>query len=414
MSLEREVAELPARVRADFPILERRIDDLPIIYLDSSATSLKPRAVVDAMVDFYTYSTANIHRGKHYLSEEASTRYEESRYVIAQYIGAFGNEVVFVRNTTEALNVVAMGLGLCRDDLVVATLDAHHSQLLPWRRQARVEMVRVDAHGRVDLDQYEELLREQPRVVALCHCSNVTGVYAPIDRMVRMAKQAGALTVVDAAQSIPHRRVNVADLPVDFLAFSAHKMLGPTGVGVLYGRREQLDALRPAYAGGGAVDWVDLNEFRLRKIPHRFEAGTPDIAGAFGFAAAVDYLRGIGPEALEEHDAVLSELMQREAAKRSYLKPLGGDPSGDRRERAAILSLQMAGVEKLTDVARMLSDAYGIMCRSGHLCAQPVVDHFTDGEVLRASAYLYNTKEDILRFFEALDEIEARLHAKPR
>jgi cysteine desulfurase/selenocysteine lyase len=243
-------------------------------------------------------------------------------------------------------------------------------------------------------------------VVAISHCSNTTGVYAPVEAMVAMAKRAGALVVLDAAQSVAHRRLEVASLGADFIAFSAHKMIGPTGIGVLYGRRDRLDELVPAYIGGGTVDWVDLEGHKLRKVPHCFEAGTPDIAGVYGIAAAIRYLQRVGFDAIGAHDAALAKQMLDHAARRDYLQILGPGPEV---ERAGILSMAFPGRESVADIARMLSDSYGVMCRSGHLCAQPYVDAQTPGEVLRASAYFYNTSAEVDRLFAALDEIQGRL-----
>lgn len=389
--------------RDDFPALRREIDGQSITYLDNAATTLKPRPVIEAICDFYSRNGANVHRGKHYLSEEASDAYEGVRYRLAQYLGAFGDEVVFVRNTTEALNLVAWGLGLKPDDVVVGCLDSHHSQLLPWRRFAQLKLVRVDRHGRADLGHFHELLRLNPKVVALTHCSNVTGAVAPVQAMARAAKEAcGAVVVVDAAQSIPHARIDVSALSVDFLAFSAHKMLGPTGVGCLYGQSEALEGLRPLLVGGGMVDWVDGEGSRPRKSPHRFEAGTPAIASVLGFGAAIEYLEAIGEELRLGHTHALTEAMVRGALARDYVELLG--PTNV-RERGAIGTLRIRGCDDLSDVTRSLSDGYGIMCRSGHMCAQPMVDAHASGEVLRASAYVYNTVAEIEALFHALDEL---------
>lgn len=392
-------------VEDDFPILARQIDGQRIVYMDSAATTLKPRSVIRAVTAYYERYTANIHRGKHRLSEEASDRYEESRHRVATFLGCQGNEVVFVRNTTEALNVVAKGLGLERGDHVVAGFDSHHSHVLPWREVATVSTVRHGPDGSVDLDHYRALLAGRPRVVALTHCSNVTGVYLPIAEMSAWAREAGALVVVDAAQSLPHRRLNLRELAIDFLAFSGHKMLGPSGVGVLFGRAELLEALRPANHGGGMVDWVTPESSSVRKIPHRLEAGTPAIEGAIGLAAAIEYLDDLGAEAIEGHDRELAGVLLREAGARPYLRVLGSTLA----DRAAVVSLVVPGLDDLGDVARALSDSYGVMCRSGHLCAQPYVDANTAGEVLRLSAYLYNTPQDVLHAFAALDEVVGRL-----
>lgn len=396
--------ERVALIRAQFPILERKIDGKPIVYLDSAATSLKPRAVIEAVTDYYERFTANIHRGKHFLSEEVSNRYEEARYQISLFLNCQGNELIFVRNTTEALNLVAQGLGLRQDDLVVGFLNSHHSQILSWRPHATLKLVDADASGQVDLDHYAALLRAGPKVVALTHCSNVTGSYAPLKTMVGMAKEAGALVVVDAAQSLPHRRIDLTELPIDFLAFSSHKMLGPSGLGCLFGRKELLERLNPMLWGGGMVDWVDADGSRLRKTPHRFEAGTPAIEGALGFARAIEFLDELGPDFLESHDRLLAESFLRQARQRPRLEILG---SMEPQERAAILTFRIEGCGNLSEVARIMSDSHGVMCRSGHLCSQPFVNAFGGGEVLRASAYLYNSLEEIDYFFQSLDQVMA-------
>lgn len=389
-------------IRKKFPILGREIDGKPMVYLDSAATSLKPQAVIDTVSEYYTNFTANIHRGKHYLSEEVSNRYEESRYKISAYLNCHGNELVFLKNTTEALNLIAQGMGLTKDDLVIGFLNSHHSHILPWRAQANLKLVNAEATGQVDMDHYEELLRSHPKVVAITHCSNVTGTYVPLRQMVNMAKEVGAIVVVDAAQSLPHRKINLIDIPIDFLVFSSHKMLGPSGIGCLFGRRDKLDKIHPMVWGGGMVDWVDTEGAKLRKIPHRFEAGTPAIEGALGFASAIDLLDEIGEDFLESHDHELSKCLLSHAKKRSYIEVLG---SMDPDNRAAILSFRIHGCKNLGEVAKILSDSYGIMCRSGHLCSQPLVNTFIGGEVLRASAYLYNTVDEIDHLFNSLDQI---------
>jgi cysteine desulfurase / selenocysteine lyase len=395
-----------ARLRDDFPLLSRRVGGRPLTYLDSAATALRPRAVIDAVVHYYTDVGANIHRGKHLLSEEASRDYERARTRVAEALGALGNEVVFTAGATAALNMVAAGLGLSRGDLVVGVVDAHHSNLLPWMQRADLRLARLGRDGTVDLEHFASLLALGPRVVALTHRSNVTGLYAPIEEMARLAREVGAIVVLDAAQSAPHRRLNADELGVDFLACSGHKLMGPSGIGVLYGRRERLETLEPAFLGGGAVDWVEAGGYRVRKIPHRLESGTPNIAGAYGLEAALAYLERVGLDAVEAHDRALGRALLDEALRRDYLEPLCPDAKA---ARGATLSLRLRGWRDLATVARSLSDAYGIMCRSGHLCAQPLVDALGAGEVLRVSAYLYNTTEEIAAFFAALDELRSRL-----
>lgn len=392
---------LPGKVARDFPVLQRDLDGNRVIYLDNAATSLTPQPVIEAVSGYYRDASANIHRGKHALSEEASTRYEDARTRVATFVGAQAREVVFTKNTTEAVNIVAGGLGLASDDVVVVGGEAHHSALLPWRDRCRVQQVPVDGDGCLDLEALTQAFQREPAVVVLTACSNVTGVHLPVEQLVKDARDAGAVVVVDAAQSAPHRRLDVSALGADFTAFSGHKMLGPTGIGVLHGRAEALERLSPAALGGGVVDWVDSDTYRLRKLPHRFEAGTPDIAAAYGMAAAVGYLEAIGMDVVEEHDRVLATHLLDAAAERSYVVPLGGNC---REDRSAILSLSIRNCPNLGEVARILSDSYGVMCRSGHLCAQPLVDRVATGQVLRISGYLYNTPEDIDTTFRALDE----------
>lgn len=394
-----------ADCQVDFPVLERLIDGQSITYLDSAATSLKPRSVIDTMSNFYSQNGVNIHRGKYYLSEEASDSYERVRYSIAQYLGAFGNEIVFTKGTTEALNLVAHGLDLQADDVVVGFLDSHHAQLLPWRRFAGLKLVNLNNEGGIDFEHYHELLKLKPKVVVLTHCSNVTGNVAPIEQLAIAAKEAcDAIVVVDAAQSIPHPhlRIDVSKLPVDFVAFSGHKMLGPTGVGCLYGKSTMLNKLRPLMLGGGMVDWVDAVGSQERKIPHRFEAGTPPIASTLGLGEAITYLSQFSAEESLEHTRALTEAIIKGAKERDYIQLLGPKNS---ENRCSIGSMRIKGCDDLSDIARALSDSYGIMCRTGHMCAQPVVDDQMGGEILRISAYIYNTTEEIEKFYLALDEL---------
>ncbi|HEX5117817.1 MAG TPA: aminotransferase class V-fold PLP-dependent enzyme [Pseudonocardiaceae bacterium] len=387
-------------VRADFPVLSRTVDGVPVVYLDSAATSLKPRAVTEAVVRYYTEVSANIHRGKHMLSEEASDEYERARQRVAEFVGARSESVVFTPGTTYGVNLVAAGLGLSADDVVLVGADTHHSQQLPWRRHARVEFIPVGTDGAVDLARYAELLRQRPKVVAITHCSNVTGRYAPVAAMAGLAREHGALVVVDGAQSVPHRPVDVAALGADALVFSAHKMLGPTGIGVLVLGPSLIDRLPPWSTGGGMVDWVDTEQVVWRRAPHRFEAGTPHIAGTYGLRAAVDYLDELGMAEVAEHDRRLGELLSAEAARRDYLSVLG-PLSGD---RGGIVSVAVRGRADLTELARMLSDSFGVMCRTGHHCAQPYVESFGRGQVLRISGYVYTNEQDVRAAFDALDQ----------
>ncbi|WDE09185.1 aminotransferase class V-fold PLP-dependent enzyme [Thalassomonas viridans] len=394
--------QLKEKLIKDFPGLSKEIDGQQVYYLDSAATTLKPRQMVEAINDYYLGVSANIHRGKHFALEEVSNQYEGVRYKVANLIDCSGNEVVFLRNTTEAINLVASGLNLSKTDRVVCMAESHHSNMLPWLQAASVDYIRVTDDFCVDLEHYQSLLASKPKVVALTHCSNVTGIYIDLPLMVKMAKAAGALVVVDAAQSVPHRKLSVSELDIDFLAFSAHKMLGPTGVGVLYGKSQLLEKLTPLNLGGGVVDWVEFDAFTLRKVPHRFEAGTPNISGVLGLGASIDYLNGLGFDFIREHDKRLGRFMLEQAGKRDYLQVLNSDPDAD---RGAVLSFTIPKSPNLDDVARYLSDSFGIMCRNGHLCAQPYISSVSPGQVLRVSGYVYTFESDIEHFFDSLDQI---------
>jgi cysteine desulfurase/selenocysteine lyase len=389
-------------IKRDFPGLRVEIDGRLITYLDSAATSLKPQVMVDAVTDYYTGVSSNVHRGKSYAIELVSNNFERARYRTAELISCSGNEIVFTKNTTDAVNIVASGLGLTKDDHVLICADSHHSHQLPWISRATTSSVNLLPEGGLDLDDFKKKVDQRPKVVAITHCSNVTGVYNPIKEMTTLAKEKGAIVVVDAAQSIPHKKISVMDLDVDFLTFSPHKMLGPTGIGVLYGKKEMLELLTPTSFGGGMVDWVELDSFRLRKLPHRLEAGTPHIAGALGLGAAIDYLNSLGMDNIASYDKYLAQTMLKLALERDYLRVVHSDPEA---ERSAVLSFWVPSAPNLDDVARILSDTYGVMCRNGHLCAQPYIDQIAGAQVMRISTYLYNDVSDIERFFSALDDI---------
>jgi cysteine desulfurase/selenocysteine lyase len=397
---------LSEKIRSEFPGVSTQIDGLPVTYLDSAASSLKPQVMIDAVSEYYSGVSSNVHRGKNYSLDQVSECYEMARYRVAELLSCSGNEVIFLRNTTEAINLVASGLNLSKADDVVVFSDAHHSNLLPWMQSATIHTVGSTQSGNSDLAHYYQLLEIKPKIVAITHCSNVTGVYCPLAEMVMAAKAVGALVMVDAAQSVPHRKIDVKQLDIDYLCFSAHKMAGPTGVGVLYGKSHLLEQLKPTNLGGGMVDWVSAEDYQLRKIPHRFEAGTPHIAGAYGIRASIDYLNNIGFDKLEQHDRQLGRLMLSMALKRDYLRVINPDPALD---RGAVLSFEVPSMPNLDDVSRILSDSYGFMCRNGHLCAQPYVTQQSAAQVLRISAYIYTTEAEIEGFFNALDEIGAMM-----
>jgi len=398
--------------RSDFPILSRRIDGRRLVYLDSAATALKPEAVLAAERDYYTHIGANVGRGRHALAEEASEAFESARKRVARFIGGEPPGVVFVRNTTEAINVVAEGLNLGPEEVVLlASSDEHHANLVPWLRRARVVTVRTgDWPGRpCDLEQLEAAIaRHRPRVVAVGHASNVTGLIQPVRAICAAARRAGAVSVVDAAQSVPHLPVDVRAMDCDFLAFSGHKVMGPTGIGVLYGRGDSLSSLRPLNTGGGAVDLVTLDGFTLKRPPYAFEAGTPHIAGAVGLAAALDYAEGIGFKALRAHETSLADRLERVLRDIPRTRLLMADSSA---ERLAIATLLLdAGGTHPDVVAQALSDGHAIMVRSGFQCAHPLFDRLgAPGGGLRASAYGYTTARDIDTFGAAVRDIVGRL-----
>ncbi|MFF9207577.1 MULTISPECIES: aminotransferase class V-fold PLP-dependent enzyme [unclassified Streptomyces] len=391
--------------RADFPLLQRTVDAGRLVYLDNAATTLKPRSVIDAIAGYYGTVGANIHRGKHILSEEASERYEQVRARIAERLGVPPRNVVFTAGTTEGINLVAAGLPLKETDLVALPVDAHHSAQLPWRGRCRTTWLAAGEDTTVHEESFQAVLESRPRVVVLTAASNVTGHTADVDRLAALAHEAGAWTVVDAAQLVPHRLPRVT-AGIDALAFSAHKMLGPTGIGVLCLSDRLIEAITPDRLGGGTVDWVDQAGYRLRRAPYRFEAGTPNISGVYGFGAALEYLDRTGADTVAARDAELLTALLEQVRDRPYLTALGG--LGD-RGRIPVLTVTLRGVPDPSAIARALSDSYGVMCRSGHFCAQPYFTAHDHTAALRIAPYLYNTREDIEYAFTALDEVHRLL-----
>ena len=388
-----------SQVRKDFPILEREIRaGVGLTYLDSTATSQKPLAVIEAMNEYYRLSNANIHRGVHALAEEATAMYEGARERIAKFINAASaREVIYTRNTTESINLVAYSwarANLKQGDLVILTEMEHHSNLVPWHmlqaeRGIELEFIPVTEDGVLDLDVYKTLLDRRPKLVSFTHMSNVLGTINPAAEMIRLAHAAGAITLVDAAQSVPHLTVDVQALDADFLAFSAHKMCGPTGIGALYGKTALLEAMPPFLGGGDMIKEVKLRSFRANTLPHKFEAGTPAIAEAIGFGAAVDYLSKVGMDAIAAHEHEITEYALERLEEIPGVKLFG--PSADKKGGVAAFTLE--GVHP-HDVAQIL-DKDGIAVRAGHHCAQPLHEKFGIPATSRASFYLYNTKEEV-------------------
>jgi cysteine desulfurase/selenocysteine lyase len=386
-----------ARLRADFPVLARRVNGRPLAYLDNAASSQQPNAVIDAVADYARAHHANVHRGVHTLSQEATALYEGARERVRRFIGAAKiEEIVFVRGTTEAINLVAQSHGRSRlhpgDEILVSWLE-HHSNIVPWQilaaqTGAKLIAVPIDGNGAVDGNAYRRLLGPRTRIVALAHVSNALGTVLPLADFLGAARERGITTVVDGAQAVPHRAVNVQALGCDFYAFSAHKMYGPTGIGVLYAREAVLAAMPPWQGGGDMILTVSFQGSTWNHLPHRFEAGTPNVGGAVGLAAAIDYLESIGQDAVGRHEHAL---LERATA------ALSGIPGlrlvGTAADKTSLVSFAVDGVHP-HDLGTVL-DSHGIAVRTGHHCAMPVMEHFGVPATTRASFALYNTPAEV-------------------
>jgi cysteine desulfurase/selenocysteine lyase len=396
-TMERPPATDWHRIRDDFPILRQEIRGRPLIYFDNAATSQKPRPVLEAVVRYYKHDNANVHRGLHELSSRATEAYEGARRRVAEYLGAASaDEVVFTRGTTESINLVAHSWGgtfLRAGDVVLLTEMEHHSNLVPWqlvaeRTGALLRFVPVTAEGTLALNELSSLLTPDVKLFAFTHVSNSLGTINPAAQLCRAAREIGAVTLVDAAQSAGHMPLDVQEIGCDFLAVSGHKMCGPTGIGALYGRRELLEAMPPWHGGGEMIVSVSLEKSSYKPPPHRFEAGTPNIAGAIGLAAAVEYLEAIGRDAIFEHDSELVRYAQERLREVTGIRVLG--PAG---ERGALVGF-VAGFAHPHDLTTY-ADQQGLALRGGHHCNQPLMRKFGLPGTTRASFYFYNTKEEI-------------------
>lgn len=394
------------KIRSEFPILSREISKgQPVIYLDSAATAQKPRSVIDAMSAYYEQQNANIHRGIHRLAEEATEAFESSRKRVAAFINANSiRELIFTRNATEAINLVAYSWGrenLQSGDVVLLTEMEHHSNLVPWQqlsaeRNVHLEFVPVTENGELDLSAYKELLELGPKLIGFTHMSNMLGTINPVVEMTRLAHQIGALVLVDGAQSVPHLPVDVQELDVDFLAFSAHKMCGPTGIGALYGKESLLEAMPPFLGGGDMIKRVQLREFSPNELPYKFEAGTPAIAEGIGFGAAVDFLEKVGMENIHQYEQHLAAYALERLEEVPGVKVYG--PGAERK--GGVMSFSFEGIHP-HDVAQIL-DTKGIAVRAGHHCAMPLHEKFRLPATTRASFYVYTLEDEIDRLIEGL------------
>jgi len=396
-------------IREEFPILRERVNGHALIYFDSAASSQKPTAVLDVVRNYYEHENANVHRGLHTLSARATEHYEKSRQRVADFIGAKNaDEIVFTRGTTESINLVAQAWGgkfLKSGDVILLTEMEHHSNLVSWqllaeRIGARLRYVPVNDDGTLKIDNLDSLLTPEVKMFAFTHVSNSLGTINPVTKLCAKARNVGAVTLIDAAQSIGHMPLNVQEIGCDFLAFSGHKMCAPTGIGVLYGRAEILEATPPWHGGGEMIVSVSLEKSSYKKPPHRFEAGTPNIAGAIGLAAAIDYLEGIGREQIFQHDVDLARYALDRMTEVKGLRVIG-----PKENRAGVISfiMEAAHPHDLTTFA----DRYGLAMRGGHHCNQPLMKRFGVTGTTRASFYLYNTREEVDRMIEILQKAVA-------
>jgi cysteine desulfurase/selenocysteine lyase len=385
------------RIRKDFPILHTMVHGHPLVYLDNAATSQKPQAVIDALVRYYEGENANIHRGVHYLSQIATEEFEKARETVRAFVNAAQtSEIIFTRGTTEAINLVAQTYGRVHvgaGDEVLITAMEHHSNIVPWQmlceeKGAKLRVAPINDAGELLLEEFEKLLGPRTKVVAVSHVSNALGTIDPLKRMVAMAHARGIPVVVDGAQAVPHLAVDVQDLDADFYAFSGHKMYGPTGIGVLYGKHALLDAMPPYQGGGDMISSVTFEKTTYNKLPHKFEAGTPDMAGVAGLKAAIEYMNGIGIAKIAAHEHELLEYATEVVGALPGVRLIG-----TAREKASVLSFVLDEVHP-HDIGTIL-DQEGIAVRTGHHCAQPVMERFGIPATVRASFAVYNTRAEV-------------------
>ncbi len=398
-------------IRADFPILQREFDGTQLVYLDNAATSQTPEPVIDTIAEYYRTYNANVHRGLHQLSQEASIAYEEAHDRVAEFIGASGGreEIVFTKNTTESMNLVAYAWGLAElgpEDEVVTTQMEHHSSLVTWQQigkktGAEVKYIRIDEEGYLDMDHAKELITDDTAMVSVAHVSNTLGTINPVSELAELAHDHGAYIFVDGAQSVPHQPVDVEAIDADFFAFSGHKMCSPTGIGVLYGKRELLESMQPYLYGGSMVRKVTYEETTFEELPWKFEAGTPVIGQGIALAAACDYLDEIGLERIQRHEHELAEYAYDRLTEFEDITVYG--PPGD--DRVGLVSFNLDSVHA-HDLSSILND-HAVAIRAGDHCTQPLHDTLDTAASARASFYLYNTREEIDALIEGIDDARA-------
>lgn len=395
--------------REDFPILNEKVHGRALVYLDNAATTQKPQVVLDAITEAYSHWNANVHRGVHHLSQVATQKHEEAREKVAQLIHAQSSEeIIFTKGTTDSLNMLARSFGDAMikegDEIIVSHLE-HHSNIVPWqmlceRKGAVLKVIPLREDLSLDIEAFKGLLSEKTRLVSVAHVSNVLGIVNPIEEVIRLAHEKGVAVCVDGAQSVPHLAMDVQQLDCDFLVFSAHKMYGPTGLGVLYGKKEWLDKLPPAEGGGEMIEHVSFEKTTYNVLPYKFEAGTPNYVGSYAFGKAIDYVQAIGLEQIAAHEHALTEYIEQELSKINQVHVYAAG-----REKAGAVSFNVYRADGALihpfDVGVLL-DRQGVAVRTGHHCAEPLIDHLGVPGTVRASVGLYNTKEDIDTFIAAL------------
>ncbi|EAE3379397.1 cysteine desulfurase [Listeria monocytogenes] len=394
------------KIRADFPILAQEINEKPLAYLDNAATSQKPKQVIEALTHYYEFDNANVHRGVHTLAARATDAYESARGKVAKFIHAREvAEIIFTRGTTSAINLVVDSYAEANieagDEIVISYLE-HHSNLIPWQQLAKrkgavLKYIELEEDGTISVEQAKKTIGEKTKIVALAHVSNVLGTITPIKEIAAIAHQFGAVILVDGAQAVPHMEVDVVDLDADFYAFSGHKMMAPTGIGALYGKRELLDAMEPTEFGGEMIDFVELYDSTWKELPWKFEAGTPIIGGAIALGAAIDYLAEVGLENIHAHEQALASYAIEEMSKIEGITIYGPK---DASKRCGLVTFNIEGAHP-HDIATIL-DEDGIAIRAGHHCAQPLMKWLDVSSTARASFYIYNTKEEIDSLIDGL------------
>ncbi|MBC2146109.1 cysteine desulfurase [Listeria innocua] len=394
------------KIRADFPILDQEINEKPLAYLDNAATSQKPKQVIAALTHYYEFDNANVHRGVHTLAARATDAYESARSKVAKFIHAREvAEIIFTRGTTSAINLVVDSYAEANieagDEIVISYLE-HHSNLIPWQQLAKrkgavLKYIELEEDGTISVEQAKKTIGEKTKIVALAHVSNVLGTITPIKEIAAIAHQFGAVILVDGAQAVPHMEVDVVDLDADFYAFSGHKMMAPTGIGALYGKRELLDAMEPTEFGGEMIDFVELYDSTWKELPWKFEAGTPIIGGAIALGAAIDYLAEVGLANIHAHEQALASYAIEEMSKIEGITIYGPE---DASKRCGLVTFNLEGAHP-HDIATIL-DEDGIAIRAGHHCAQPLMKWLDVSSTARASFYIYNTKEEIDALIDGL------------